>query len=87
MGLIPLAGGQLYFQPIEYKQLQAAGLWDEAPLLDSIERQEFPVIFLYEPRDRSAISVRWSQQVRNAIYAHYGLEDTLARTFVYRPKR
>ena len=87
MGLIPLAGRQLYFQPIEYKQLQAANLWSDAALVDSIQREEFSVILLYEPRGRSAISVRWTQEVRNTIYAHYNLEDTLARTFIYRPQK
>jgi hypothetical protein len=87
MGLLPLAGRRLYFQPLEYKQLQAAGLWNEAPLVDSIQRQEFSLILLYEPRDRSAISVRWTENARNAIYAHYTPEDTLARTFVYRPQK
>ena len=86
MGLIPLSGRQLHFQPLEYRQLQEAGLWNESPLIGSIERQEFPVIFLYEPRDRSAISVRWTEGIRKAIYAHYELQDTLARNFVYRPK-
>lgn len=85
MGLIPLYGRRLYFQPIEYKQLQAANLWSEAPLVALIQREEFSVILLYEPRGRRAISVRWTPEVRNTIYAHYILEDTLARTFVYRP--
>jgi hypothetical protein len=87
MGLIPLNGRRLYFQPLEYKRLQAANLWSEVPLVESIQRDEFSVILLYEPRDRSAISVRWTEEVRNAIYAHYRLEDTLARTFVYRPQK
>ena len=85
MGLIPLAGRRLYFQPLEYKQLQAANLWSEGPLVDSIQREEFPVILLYEPRDRSAISIRWTEEVRHAIYDNYSLVDTLARNFVYRP--
>ena len=87
MGLIPLAGRWLYFQPLEFKQLQAANLWNEALLVDSIQQEEFSLILLYEPRDRSAISIRWTEDVRNAIYAHYSLEDTLARTFVYRPQK
>jgi hypothetical protein len=86
MGLIPLHGGRLYFQPFEYKQLQAANLWSEAPLIDSIQREEFSIILLYEPLEWNAISVRWTPEVRNNIYAHYSLADTLARTFVYRPK-
>jgi hypothetical protein len=85
MGLVPLDGRQLYFQPFEYKQLQAAGLWSEAPLVASIQREEFSVILLYEPRDWNAVSTRWTEEVRKAIYAHYTLEDTLAQTFVYRP--
>jgi hypothetical protein len=85
MGLIPLYGRRLYFQPVEYKQLQAANLWKDAQLIASIQRKEFSVILLYEPRDRRAISVRWTLEVRNAIYTQYSLEDTLARTFVYRP--
>jgi hypothetical protein len=87
MGLLPLHGRRVYFQPVEYRQLQAANLWSEALLVASIERKEFSAILLYEPRDRSAISIRWTQKVRNTIYAHYTLEDTLARTFVYRPKK
>ena len=87
MGLIPLHGRRLYFQPIEYKQLLAAHLWSEASLIASIEREEFSAILLYEPRGRSAISIRWTQEVRNMIYAYYRLEDTLARTFVYQPQK
>jgi hypothetical protein len=87
MGLIPLGRRQLYFQPFEYKQLQAANLWNEAALVDSIKREEFSLILLYEPPDWNAIGTRWTEEVRNAIYAHYRLEDTLARTFVYRPQK
>jgi hypothetical protein len=86
MGLVPLDGRRLYLQPFEYKQLQTAGLWSEAALVSSIQREEFSVILLYEPLDWHAISVRWTPELRNNIYAHYTLEDTLARTFVYRPK-
>lgn len=87
MGLIPLAGHRLYFQPFEFKQLQEANLWSDALLVDSIQREEFSLILLYEPRDRSAISIRWTEGIRNAIYTHYSLDDTLARTFVYRPQK
>ena len=87
MGLIPLAGRRLYFQPFEFKQLQEANLWSEAPLIASIQHQEFSLILLYEPRDWNAISTRWTAEVRNTIYAHYSLEDTLAQTFVYRPQK
>ena len=87
MGLIPLHGRRLYFQPLDYKRLQACNLWSEDTLVASIEREEFSVILLYEPRDRSAISIRLTEAVRHAIYDNYRLEDTLARTFVYRPQK
>ena len=87
MGLIPLYGRRLYFQPFEYKQLQAANVWSEAPLIDSIQREEFSVILLYEPPGWNAIGTRWTEEVRNTIYDHYRLEDILARTLVYRPKK
>ena len=87
MGLIPLDGRRLYFQPFEYKQLQAADLWSESPLIDSIQREEFSVILLYEPLEWNAITVRWTPEVRNNIYAHYRLADTLDGNFVYLPKK
>jgi hypothetical protein len=85
MGLLPLSGRSLYFQPFEYKQLQEAELWSEAALLRSIERQEFSAILLYEPRTWNAIPTRWTAGMRDSIYAHYHLETTLADTFVYVP--
>lgn len=85
MGLIPLSGRRLYFQPFEYKQLQAANLWREDSLIASIQRREFSVILLYEPRSWNAITARWTPEMRNTIYAHYQLEKTLAETFVYLP--
>jgi hypothetical protein len=36
MGLIPLSGKTLAFQPFEFKQLVAGGLWDEAPFINEI---------------------------------------------------
>ena len=88
MGLIPLAGRRLYFQPFEYKQLQAANLWSEAELIAAIQREEFSIILLHLPRHWSAaITSRWGPALRDNIYAHYELEDTLARTFVYQPQK
>jgi len=88
MGLIPLNGRRLYFQPIEYKQLQAANLWSEAALIAAIQREEFSVILLYLPRRWSAaITSRWSPALRDNIYAHYRWERTLAETLIYLPEK
>ena len=86
MGLLPLAKRRLYFQPVEYRLLQAANLWSEEPLIASIQREEFSAILLYEPRTWKAISTRWTPALREAVYAHYRLDKTLAETFVYLPK-
>lgn len=87
MGLIPLSGRRLYFQPVEYKQLQAANLWSEAPLVASIQREEFSVILLYLPDHWStAITSRWSPALRDNIYAHYRWDRTLAETLIYMPE-
>ena len=88
MGLIPLAGRRLYFQPVEYKQLQAANLWNEAELSAAIQRQEFSIILLYLPSHWSAaITSRWSPALRGNIYAHYRWERTLAETLIYLPEK
>ncbi|HEU0294848.1 MAG TPA: glycosyltransferase family 39 protein [Anaerolineales bacterium] len=88
MGLLPLYGRRIYFQPIEYKQLQAVNLWSEAPLIASIQREEFSIILLYLPRRWStAITSRWSPALRDNIYAHYRWERTLAETLIYLPEK
>jgi hypothetical protein len=88
MGLIPLAGRRLYFQPFEYKQLQAANLWSEVELIAVIQREEFSIILLHLPRHWSvAITSRWSPALRDNIYAHYRWERTLAETLIYLPEK
>ena len=86
MGLLPLDNQPLQFQPAEFKRLGEAGLWDEAPLIARIERQEFKAILLYESSAARTISVRWSPAIRKAIYAHYQQQALLADTLVYVPK-
>jgi hypothetical protein len=85
MGLLPLFGRKLSFQPFEYKELAEANLWSQATLIGSIDRQEFSAILLYEPRTWNAIQARWTPEIQDSIYAHYRLDSTLAETFVYLP--
>jgi hypothetical protein len=86
MGLVPLAGRSLYFQPFEYKQLTDAGLWDERPLARAIERQEFGLILLYEAPEWPSLESRWTPTLRDAIYRRYDRGEVWAHTAVYRPK-
>jgi hypothetical protein len=86
MGLLPLYGRRLDFQPLEYRYLQAAGQWDPAPLIAAVQRQEFAAILMYQPRLGPGLAVRWAPEIREAIYAHYETHQTLADTLVYVPR-
>jgi hypothetical protein len=86
MGLLPLNNQPILFQPFEFKQLEEAGLWDDAALIKQIERREFKAILLYETSAARTISVRWTPNLRKAIYAHYDKQQLLADTLVYVPK-
>ena len=87
MGLAPLAGKPIYFQPVEFKALSEAGLWNEHLLIEQIEQKRFPVILLYIPVDSGQILVtRWSQAVRNAIYDNYQFVDKLGSIYTYAPQ-
>ena len=85
MGLLPLAGRRVYFQPAEFLRLEAAGRWSSAPLVAAIERQAFSAILLHQPRLGPGLADRWAPELRNAIYAHYASEQTLAETLIYLP--
>jgi 4-amino-4-deoxy-L-arabinose transferase-like glycosyltransferase len=88
MGLTPLLGRPLYFQPFEFLQLQKANLWDQTPLIAAIQRREFSAILLYEPTVGPAMIVsRWTPQIRNAIWANYKLKTTLSGTWIYTPEK
>ena len=82
MGSLALAGRPLYLQPFEVTQLAWAGAWDQTPLLDSIEQQQFDLILLY---DRPWVNERWTAEMLDAIEDHYRLAALVADNRVYRP--
>jgi hypothetical protein len=86
MGLVPLAGRSIYFQPFEFKQLADAGLWDEHLLAQAVERQEFALILLYEAPEWRSLESRWTPTLRGRIYRRYDRGEVWAHTVVYRPK-
>jgi hypothetical protein len=87
MGLIPEADKPLYYQPFEFKQLDEAGLWSQWPFIDQIERQEFPLILLYDPPGWDSQGERWTNEIRATIARRYGPVERLAETIVLRPRR
>jgi hypothetical protein len=82
MGLSTLAGRPLYMQPFEVTQLARAGVWDQKPLLDSLDQQAFDLILIY---DRPWSRERWTPEMISAIESNYRLTGQVAETKVYRP--
>jgi hypothetical protein len=82
MGLSTLQGRPIYLQPFETTQLASAGVWDQTPLLDSLQQQAFDLVLIY---DRPWYTERWTPEMLAAIESDYRLADRLADVRVYRP--
>lgn len=85
MGLIPLSGKGLVFQPFEYKQLVDGGLWDESSFLEAVFERKFALILLYDPPTWNSQSSRWTQAQLEAIKQNYRLANQLVNTQIYIP--
>jgi len=87
MGLIPLHGHPLYFQPVEFSWLVATGKWDTTPLVAAIQRREFSAVFLYESSSSGpTIISRWPRAVLDAIYANYQVKTNMLDVWIYVPQ-
>ena len=87
MGLLPLAGKRLYYEPFEFSQLSQAGLWDPAPLFQDVTKQKFSIILIYFPTDFQITQTRWSDRFIRTISEAYTNTQTLASTLVFTPKK
>jgi hypothetical protein len=87
MGLAPLAGKRLYFQPFEFKMLAEAGLWDSKPFLIDIMDHKFAAVLWYDPEGWDSIEARWTDGEQEAIRASYHLETTIASTQILKPRK
>jgi hypothetical protein len=87
MGMINLAGRSLYIQPFEVTQLSLAGLWDQKPLLNSITKQEFPLILIHFFPNYDVYKERWTPEMLSAIHSAYTPVEEYADTRVYVPKQ
>lgn len=86
MGIMTLQNRPLYIQPFEVTQLANAGVWDQAPLLESIRRQEFPAILIHHFMRYPVYLERWTPEMLLAITENYAPVDFRAETIVYRPR-
>jgi len=86
MGLLPLDGRPIYFQPFEMTQLARAGQWDQRAFLADIERQAFAAILLYRFPGVPLHRTRWTDEMLAAIDRRYVIEQRIDQTDVYRPR-
>jgi len=86
MGLVPLAGKQLYFQPFEFKQLSLAGVWDQQPFLEDLSNKKFAMILLYDPPTWDSRRERWTYEQLSTIEWNYRMTGFAASTRIYQPK-
>ena len=87
IGLLPLDGRPIYFQPFEMTQLARAGRWDQRPFLDFLERQAFAAILLYRIPQVPLHRTRWTDEMLATIERRYVMEQRIGATEVYRPRR
>ncbi len=87
MGLVPLAGKRLYFQPFEFKMLAEAGLWDQNPFLEQIVSHKFSTILWFDPPNWDSIKARWTYSEQSAINSSYILDDIIATTQILHPRK
>jgi hypothetical protein len=85
MGVVPLAGKKLAYQPFEFKQLILGGLWDGEPLIRDIFDKKFGYIFLYDPASWDSPHERWTVEQLDAIEQNYHQTGRLAQTIIYQP--
>jgi hypothetical protein len=66
--------------------MHEAGVWDEEPFIQSIERKEYTLILLYDPRYWDSRAARWTPAMLEAIEENYQRGPRIAETTIYRPK-
>jgi hypothetical protein len=86
MGLLPLTGRAIHFQPFEMTQLARAGRWDQRPLLDDIERQAFAAILIFTIPEAPLHRQRWTDEMLAAIERRYAVSERVGGTLVFRPR-
>ncbi|HEV2094329.1 MAG TPA: ABC transporter permease subunit [Rubrobacter sp.] len=87
MGLLPLNGKRIRLQPFEMTQLSRDGSWNQDRAVETIRREEYAVVMMWEPPfARDIKQDRWTDEMLGAIEAHYEPTERLADMVVYRPR-
>lgn len=87
MGLLPLNGKRIQFQPFEMTQLSRDGAWNQDRAVETIRQEEYAVVMMWEPPFAKGIKQdRWTDEMLSAVEAHYEPTGKLADMVVYRPE-
>lgn len=81
--LIVLSGRSIYYEPFARRQLIDEGLWNPASFIDAIHRQDFAMILIQPLLAKE----RWTREMLGAIETDYTLDQVLAGTNVYVPRK
>lgn len=87
MGMLVRAGRPILLQPFEMSQLARAGVWDERPFLDAIDRRQFAAILVLHVPGADLEQERWTDAMRAHIARSYAQAEQIGGTIVFRPRR
>ena len=86
MGILAKNRIPLYLQPFEMTQLANADLWDQKPLLETIEKQKFPLILIHHFQFYSVYQERWTTEMLETIFDKYVATEMKADSLLFEPK-
>jgi hypothetical protein len=87
IGLLVLDGRPLAIQPFEATQLARAGVWDQQPFLEALDRQDFAAILIFRVPGIALEKDRWTTDMFEQIERRYRPAEQIGNTIIYRPKR
>jgi 4-amino-4-deoxy-L-arabinose transferase-like glycosyltransferase len=88
LGMLPIAGKEVYFHPFIFTQLARLGKWDQKPILTEMASRRFPIVVLRDAPENPMTDAWWTAEMRAAIEENYEVWRRFPRirVAVYRPK-
>ncbi len=80
-----MAGREIYIQPFEFTQEAELGRWNQAPFLEAIRSQQFPIVISTIELTRATHFERYTPQMLEAFSTSYCLNQHLTYYYVYTP--
>jgi 4-amino-4-deoxy-L-arabinose transferase-like glycosyltransferase len=85
LGLLPLDGRPVHFQPFELTQLARRGAWDPQPFLEELERRSFSAVLVDRLPWSPVHRTRWTPEMLERLEQGYRRVGVVGHTEVYRP--